>query len=82
MYVQTTAGGIQWVRRPLSGRKEHEMSGNTMTRKLEDAIAKERRRNDAWAGFIEISFQEELDAGVGESIAASKWLQKLTGVST
>jgi len=81
MYVQTTAGGIQSVRRPLSGRKEPEMSGNTMTKKLEDAITKERHQNDAWAGFVEISFQEELDAGVSESIAASKWLQKLTGAS-
>ena len=57
------------------------MSRNTVTQQLEAQIEKTSATNDAWARFVETSFQEELDAGVGESIAASKWLQKLTGAT-
>jgi hypothetical protein len=57
------------------------MSGNAITQQLEAQIEKTSTKNDAWARFVETSFQEELDAGVSESIAASKWLQKLTGAT-
>lgn len=55
------------------------MEQNAITKTLKQEIERTRTRDDAWAGFVEISFQEELDAGIGESIAASRWLQRLTG---
>lgn len=48
---------------------------------LESLIASRLRKNpmDGAALCADISFQEELDAGVRESLAAHKWLQKLAG---
>ncbi len=50
---------------------------------LESIIASRLRRNpmDGAALCAEISFQEELEAGVRESVVAHKWLQKLAGAA-
>lgn len=50
-----------------------------MASKLEQQIELTRKTNRSLAEFVEISVQEEIDAGVRESIVTSKWLQKLTG---
>ena len=48
---------------------------------LESLVASRLRKNpmDGAALCADISFQEELNAGVRESLAANKWIQKLTG---
>jgi hypothetical protein len=46
---------------------------------LEEAIETERARKPMWAEFISLSFQAEVEAGVRESVAATKWMAKITG---
>lgn len=52
-----------------------------MPQTIEDAIAKARKTNPRLAEFVEISYQEELDAGVRASAATSKWIKMLTGAN-
>lgn len=50
-----------------------------MASPLELQIEKTRKTNRSLAEFVEISVQEEIDAGVRESFVTSKWLQCLAG---
>lgn len=50
-----------------------------MASALELQIEKTRKTNRSLAEFVEISVQEEIDAGVRESFVTSKWLQRLAG---
>lgn len=50
-----------------------------MNAQLENEIAKARKTNRSLAEFVEISHAAEIDAGVRESIATSKWLKTITG---
>jgi hypothetical protein len=49
-----------------------------MPKTIEAAIAKARETDPRLAEFVEISYQDELDAGVRASVATSKWIKVLT----
>lgn len=49
------------------------------TVELEKAIEAERSTRPLWAEFVSLSFAAELEAGVRESVAATKWIGKITG---
>jgi len=50
-----------------------------MVAQLKQQIEKTRKTNPSLAEFVEISHEQEIEAGVRESLATSKWIKMLTG---
>jgi hypothetical protein len=54
---------------------------NQMVAQLKQQIEKTRKTNPSLAEFVEISHEQEIEAGVRESLATSKWIKMLTGAT-